>query len=90
MSAGISSHVDDGTKHAEADATCHDFAACHEDMKPKPRAPKQPCSCHSDDSLYSGLIACPTCKHRSYDPGVGCERRKCGSVEPVAQQLALL
>jgi hypothetical protein len=38
------------------------------------------CRCHSSD-LYRGLIDCPKCGHRSYDPGVGCERRACGHVE---------
>jgi len=36
------------------------------------------CRCHSDRSLYGGLVDCPACGHRSFDPGVGCERRNCG------------
>lgn len=52
---------------------------------------RKSCSCHSDDSLYGSLTACPACKHRSYDPGVGCERRKCGFAAGAEQQtLALL
>ncbi len=48
------------------------------------------CSCHSDDSLYGRLARCPACGHRSYDPGAGCERRKCGHVMDEAQQVLVL
>lgn len=40
------------------------------------------CRCHSDRSVYGGLVDCPACGHRSYDPGVGCERRRCGWAPP--------
>ena len=50
----------------------------------------KPCRCHADPSLYGSLVACPACRHRSYDPGVGCERRACGHVGPLpGEQLAL-
>lgn len=39
------------------------------------------CSCHSA-SVYQGLVRCPACGHHSLDPGVGCERRKCGYEVP--------
>lgn len=40
------------------------------------------CACHSDRSLYGSLIECPRCHHWSNDRGIGCERRKCGWVDP--------
>lgn len=39
------------------------------------------CSCHSA-SVYRNLVRCPACGHWSLDPGIGCERRKCGYEVP--------
>lgn len=40
------------------------------------------CRCHSS-ALYAGLVDCPRCAHRSFDPWCdACERRKCGYVKP--------
>ena len=40
------------------------------------------CRCHASD-LYAGLLRCPGCGHRSYDPiAQSCERRRCGYEGP--------
>jgi len=40
------------------------------------------CRCHASD-LYAGLLRCPGCGHRSYDPiAQSCERRRCAYEGP--------
>lgn len=53
------------------------------------RAATRRCSCHSDRTLYDSLERCVACGHWSYDPGVGCERRACGSTSQPYEQQAL-
>jgi hypothetical protein len=40
--------------------------------------PTARCKCHPV-AFYGGCMACPRCRHWSFDPTAGaCERRKCG------------
>lgn len=48
---------------------------------PAEPAPERVCRCHQSH-VYASLLRCPRCGHRSLDPGIGCERRKCGYEEP--------
>ena len=47
---------------------------------PVPILLRYACRCHASQ-LYDGLLECPGCHHRSYDPWCNsCERHQCGYV----------
>ncbi len=48
------------------------------------------CSCHPKDA-YDSCVACPKCRHWSYDPWAGsCERRRCAYAGPLPLRQATL